>query len=61
MWWNFRRWAMGEGNNKEIITPSKATISEHIKHIFEERELDEKAVVRKFRTTASDGKKRCIA
>ena len=30
---------MGERNNKEIITPSKATISEH----FEERELDEKA------------------
>lgn len=30
--------------------------SEHIKHIFEEGELDEESVVRKFRTTASDGK-----
>lgn len=30
--------------------------SEHIKHIFEEEELDKDAVVRKFRTTADDGK-----
>ena len=35
---------------------SKSNISEHIKHIFEEGELDEISVVRKFRTTASDGK-----
>ena len=27
-----------------------------IKHIFQEGELEEKAVVRKFRTTAADGK-----
>ena len=39
-----------------LFGKSKATISEHIKHIFEEGELDEKAVVRNFRTTASDGK-----
>ena len=31
-------------------------MSEHIKHIFEEGELQEKAVVRRFRTTATDGK-----
>ena len=31
-------------------------ISEHIKHIFEEGELDKDSVVRKFRTTADDGK-----
>lgn len=31
-------------------------MSEHIKHIFEEGELEENSVVRKFRTTASDGK-----
>ncbi len=46
-------------NQNQLCTlfgKSKATISEHIKHIFEERELDEKAVVRNFRTTASDGK-----
>ena len=29
----------------------------HIKHIFEEGELEENSVVRKFRTTAADGKK----
>ena len=35
---------------------SKSNISEHIKHIFEEEELDKDSVVRKFRTTADDGK-----
>lgn len=39
-----------------LFGKSKSTVSEHIKHIFEEGELDEKAVVRNFRTTASDGK-----
>lgn len=40
----------------ELFHSSKANISEHIKHIFEEGELDEISVVRKFRTTATDGK-----
>lgn len=40
----------------DLFQKSKATISEHIKHIFEERELVEASVVRNFRTTASDGK-----
>ena len=40
----------------ELYQSSKSNVSEHIKHIFEEGELDEKSVVRKFRTTASDGK-----
>ena len=40
----------------ELYQTSKSNISEHIKHIFEEGELDEISVVRKFRTTASDGK-----
>ena len=39
-----------------LFDKAKSTISEHIKHIFEEGELDEKSVVRKFRTTAADGK-----
>ena len=39
-----------------LFGKSKSTVSEHIKHIFEEGELDENSVVRKFRTTASDGK-----
>lgn len=40
----------------ELFQTSKANVSEHIKNIFTEGELDEAAVVRKFRTTASDGK-----
>jgi hypothetical protein len=40
----------------ELYQTSKANVSEHIKHIFEEGELNKEAVVRKFRTTASDGK-----
>ena len=39
-----------------LFAKAKSTISEHIKNIFEEGELDENSVVRKFRTTASDGK-----
>ncbi len=40
----------------ELFQKSKATISEHIKHIFKEGELSEESVVRNFRTTAADGK-----
>lgn len=40
----------------ELFQSSKANISEHIKNVFEEGELEEEAVVRKFRTTAADGK-----
>lgn len=40
----------------ELYQTSKSNVSEHIKHIFEEGELDEESVVRKIRTTASDGK-----
>jgi hypothetical protein len=40
----------------ELFQKSKATISEHIKHIFEECELNEESVVRNFRTTATDEK-----
>jgi len=38
----------------DLFQTSKSNVSEHIKHIFEEGELEEKQVVRKFRTTASD-------
>jgi len=41
----------------DLFQKSKATISEHISHIFQEGELSEEAVVRNFRTTASDGKR----
>ena len=40
----------------KLYNSSKSNISEHIKHILEEKELDENAVVRKFRTTANDNK-----
>ena len=40
----------------ELYQTSKANVSEHINHIFEEGELDKESVVRKLRTTASDGK-----
>ena len=40
----------------ELFKKSKKTISEHIQNIFHEGELEENSVVRKFRTTAEDGK-----
>ncbi len=40
----------------DIYQSSKSNISEHIKHIFEDKELEREAVVRNFRTTAADGK-----
>ena len=40
----------------KLYNSSKSNISEHIKHIFEEGELDQIATVRKFRTVASNGK-----
>jgi hypothetical protein len=40
----------------KLFQKSKATISEHILNIFKEGKLLEDSVVRKFRTTAADGK-----
>lgn len=40
----------------ELFQRNKRTVSEHIRNTFKEGELDESAVVRKFRTTAADGK-----
>jgi len=40
----------------ELFQKSKATISEHIKNVFEEGELIENSVVRNFRTTESEDK-----
>jgi len=39
----------------QIFQSSKANISEHLSHIFSEKELEENSVVRFFRTTAMDG------
>ena len=41
----------------ELFDKSKGTISEHISNVFNEGELHPDWVVRKFRTTATDGKK----
>ena len=45
----------------ELYQTSKSNVSEHIKHIFEEGELNAESVVRKFRTTAADGKEYLIS
>ena len=47
---------LSQAQMAELFDKDKRTISEHIKNIFNEGELLEKAVVRKFRITASDGK-----
>ncbi len=39
----------------QLFAKSKKTISEHIRNIFNEGELDESMVVRKFRTTTRHG------
>ena len=40
----------------EVYQSSKSNISEHLTNIFADKELDKDSVVRKFRTTAADGK-----
>lgn len=45
----------------ELYNTSKSNVSEHIKHIFEDGELEEESVVRNFRTTANDGKSYNVA
>ena len=40
----------------ELFAVDVRTVSEHLKNVFASNELDEEAVIRKFRITASDGK-----
>lgn len=40
----------------ELFGKGRSTITEHLQNIYETQELDEKAVCRKFRHTAADGK-----
>ena len=47
---------LSQAQMSELFDKDKRIISEHIQNIFKEGELLEKAVVRKFRTTASEGK-----
>lgn len=39
----------------ELYQTSKSNVSEHIKNIFEEGELEEDSTVRKFRTVQNEG------
>ena len=39
----------------DLYQTSKSNVSEHIKHIFEEGELDKEVVVRNFRITTQHG------
>lgn len=41
----------------ELYQTSKSNVSEHIKNIFEEGELEENSVVRKFRTVQNEGER----
>lgn len=48
-------WASQRGMG-QIFNVDVGTVSEHLQNIFRTAELDELSVVRKFRTTGSDGK-----
>ncbi len=47
---------LNQNDMVELFQSSKSNISEHIKHIFDDMELEENSVVRNFRTTANDNK-----
>ena len=47
---------LSQSQMTELYQVAKSSISEHLRHIFDEGELDADSVVRKFRTTAADGK-----
>jgi len=46
---------LSQSQMQELFQKSKATISEHIKNIFSEGELEQEVVVRKSRTTTAHG------
>jgi len=52
---------LSQAQMAELFSKDKRTISEHIGNIFSEEELQEDSVVRKFRTTATDGKEYLIS
>ena len=41
----------------KLFESSKANVSEHIKNIFDDEELDKNSTVRKFRTVRNEGKR----
>ncbi len=46
---------LSQDHMAQLFGKSKKTISEHIRNIFDEGELDDRVVVRKFRTTTRHG------
>ena len=49
-------WLTQEGIS-QLFDKGRTTITEHLKHIFEEGELEENSVCRKYRHTGTDGKR----
>lgn len=47
---------MNQNQLAELFDTSKQNVGQHIKKILEERELDENSVIKKYFTTATDGK-----
>ena len=41
----------------DLFSSSKANINEHIKHIYQSKELQKESTVRKFRTVRKEGKR----
>ena len=44
----------------DLFQSSKANVSEHVKHVFEEGELDEASTVRRFRTVRQEGDREVV-
>ena len=50
-------WDKNQNQLAELFDTSKQGVGQHVANIFNDRELDANSVVKKFFTTASDGKK----
>jgi len=48
---------MNQNQLAELFDTSKQNISQHIKNILEDKELQENSVVKNYLTTADDGKR----
>ena len=51
---------MTQKNIAELYQVSKSSISEHVKHIFEDGELTAEATVRNFRTVQTEGNREVV-
>ena len=49
---------LDEAQLVQLFDSSKANVSEHIKHIYEDGELDTGSTVRKFRTVQAEGRRK---